>query len=413
MTLAVASTRDSDARLLRKRSGGYSHGAGRFLHANYDPLAMAASEGQREAASPLRARVCICVGAGGVGKTTIAAALAVALAARGRKVAVVTIDPAPRLAGALGVAALASEPARIELAALGDAGIAVEGELWALRLDPKRTLDELVTRLAPDPHTRAEILANPIYGELSSAVAGAQELSAVAKLYELRHERDFDVIVLDTPPAANAIDFLHAPRRLLGFLEGRALKVFLTPGGLAARLFGRSTGVAFAIFARISGIDLFADLSSFFRSLGGVIDGFGERTRAVAALLRDPGTTFVVVTTPESQPAREAVLLSQELAAKDMPRGRLVFNRVHSSGLGGRTASDVHAALAPHVGERLASRAAANLADFDVLATRDRATIADVRASIGEDGVCCVPHMDEDVRDLATLARVGELLLDP
>jgi anion-transporting ArsA/GET3 family ATPase len=367
--------------------------------------------GQREASSPLHARVCICVGSGGVGKTTIAAALAVALAARGRRVAVVTIDPAPRLAGALGLRELGGEPSRIDLSQLADAGIEADGELWALRLDPKRTLDDLVARLASDERARAEILANRIYRELSSAVAGAQELSAVAKLYELRHEHDFDVVVLDTPPAANAVDFLHAPRRLLGFLEGRALKVFLAPGGLAARLFGRSTGIAFAIFARISGIDLFADLSTFFRSLGGVIDAFRERTRAVAALLADGRTTFVVVTTPEPEPSRQAVLLARELESRRMRRGAIVFNRVHDLGLRGRPAADVRAALAPLTGERLAARAAANLADFDVLSTRDREMIARVRAQLGSDGMHCVPHLNEDVRDLATLARVGSALL--
>ena len=368
--------------------------------------------GEREVASVLRARVCICVGAGGVGKTTIAAALAVALAARGRRVAVVTIDPAPRLAGALGVRELASEPSPIDLSSLAGSGVDPRGKLWALRLDPKRTLDDLVARLAGDERARAEILANRIYRELSSALAGAQELSAVAKLYELHNEHEFDVVVLDTPPAANAVDFLNAPRRLLAFLEGRALKVFLAPGGLAARVFGRSTGIAFAIFARISGVDLFADLSTFFRSLGGVIDGFRERTRAVAALLADPGTTFVVVTTPETEPARQAVLLARELASKRMRRGAIVFNRVQEWGLQGRAPAEVRAALAPRVGARLAARAADNLADFDVLATRDRETIAEVGAQLGVDGVRCVQHFNEDVRDLATLARVGDGLLD-
>ena len=166
----------------------------------------------------------------------------------------------------------------------------MKGELWAMMLDPKRTFDEIVTQLEPDERAREEILANRIYRELSTAVAGSQELSAIAKLYELHHERDFDVIVLDTPPSRNALDFLDAPTRLLGFLEGRALKVFVAPGGLTARVFGRSTALVFAIFARVTGVDMLSDLSRFFRSVSGVIDGFGERTRSVAALLRDTGT---------------------------------------------------------------------------------------------------------------------------
>src|SRR6202049_3385331 len=219
-------------------------------------------------------RVCICVGAGGVGKTTTSAALAVGLAARGQKVAVVTIDPAVRLATALGRRELSSEPLRIDADLFAAQGIEMKGELWAMMLDPKRTFDAIVTRLAPEDRAREEILANPIYRELSTAVAGSQELSAIAKLYELRHERDFDVIVLDTPPSRNAMDFLDAPTRLLGFLEGRALKVFISPGGLTARLFGRSTALVFAIFARVTGVDMLSDLSRFFRSVSGVIDGF-------------------------------------------------------------------------------------------------------------------------------------------
>ena len=137
----------------------------------------------------------------------------------------------------------------------------MKGELWAMMLDPKGTFDEIVTRLEPDVSAREEILTNPIYRELSTAVAGSQELSAIAKLYELHHERDFDVIVLDTPPSRNALDFLDAPTRLLGFLEGRALKVFVSPGGLTARVFGRSTALVFAIFARVTGVDMLSDLS--------------------------------------------------------------------------------------------------------------------------------------------------------
>ena len=355
--------------------------------------------------------VCVCVGAGGVGKTTTSVALAVGLAARGQKVAVVTIDPAARLATALGRRELSSEPLRIDPDLFAAQGIEMKGELWAMMLDPKRTFDDIVTRLAPDRGAREEILSNPIYRELSSAVAGAQELSAIAKLYELRHEHDFDVIVLDTPPSRNAVDFLEAPTRLLGFLEGRALKVFLAPSGLAARLFGRSTGVVFAIFARVTGVDMLADLSSFFRALSGVIDGFGERTRGVAALLRDPSTTFMVVTSPEREPAREAVFLADRLAARSMSRGGVIVNRVHFEGLDGHSVEQVQALLAPALGERLATRAAANLADFDVLVQRDRDTIARLSRELDEAEPVLVPHLDGDIHDLGGLAFVAEHLL--
>src|ERR1019366_2391580 len=193
-------------------------------------------------------RVLVCVGAGGVGKTTTSAALALGLARAGQKVAVVTIDPARRLASALGLQELSGEPRRIAPEMFAEQGVEIEGELWAMMLDAKRTFDEIIVRLAPDRQAREEILANPIYRELSTAVSGSHELSAIAKLYELYEEHDFDVIVLDTPPSRNALDFLDAPNRLLGFLHGRALQVFLAPGGLTARLFGRGTALVFAIF---------------------------------------------------------------------------------------------------------------------------------------------------------------------
>jgi anion-transporting ArsA/GET3 family ATPase len=371
---------------------------------------------QRAAGPPLAKqlkdkRVVICLGAGGVGKTTTSAALALGLAARGQKVAVVTIDPAERLAGALGLSELSGEPHRIDPELLGAQGVTMKGELWAMMLDAKGTFDEIVTRLAPDERAREEILANPIYRELSTAVAGSQELSAISKLYELRHEREFDTIVLDTPPSRNALDFLEAPTRLLGFLEGRALKVFLAPGGLTARLFGRSTGLIFAIFARVTGVDMLGDLSLFFRSLTGVIDSFGERTRGVAALLRDPDTSFLIVTSPEPEPAREAVFLGDKLHAAGMSHDGTIVNRVHGDGLDGHSAEEVRALLAPELGDALAARVAHNLADFDILAQRDRATVKRLSRELNEPRPLLVPHLDQDVQDLAGLARVASYLL--
>jgi anion-transporting ArsA/GET3 family ATPase len=414
----------SDCSIEGTPSDRYSHAERRFLHGDYDRDVTAANSPptprSRRASQPeLRARlrekrILVCVGAGGVGKTTTSAALALGLALRGQKVAVVTIDPARRLASALGLTELPAEPHRIEPELFAEKGLAIEGELWAMMLDAKRTFDELIARLAPDERARAEILANPVYGELSTAVAGSHELSAIAKLYELHEEHDFDVIVLDTPPSRNALDFLDAPGRMLGFLEGRALQVFLGPSGLTARLFGRGTALVFAIFARVTGVDMLAELSRFFRSLSGVIDGFGERTRGVSRLLRDRQTSFLIVTSPEPEPAREARFLAERLAAKGMPLGELIVNRVRTDGLHGLSVQQVSGLLAPELGERLAARVAANLADFDVLVRRDRETIA--RLSQADDAgpplpePILVPQLDEDVQDLLGLARVAEHL---
>jgi anion-transporting ArsA/GET3 family ATPase len=356
--------------------------------------------------------VLVCVGAGGVGKTTTSAALALGLAQRGQKVAVVTIDPARRLASALGLAELPAAPQRIEPSLFAEQGVAIEGELWAMMLDAKHTFDELIGNLAPDERAREEILANPVYGELSTAIAGSHELSAIAKLYELHEEHDFDTIVLDTPPSRNALDFLDAPGRLLSFLEGRALQVFLGPSGLTARMFGRGTALVFAIFARVTGVDMLGELSRFFRSLTGVIDGFGERTRQVAALLRAPHTSFLLVTSPEAEPAQEAEFLLARLAEKQMAVGELIVNRVHTHGLHGHSEEEVSEQLAPTLGARLAARVAANLADFDVLVRRDQQTIARLSAVWRGHEPIVVAHLDEDVQDLLGLARIAEQLFD-
>jgi len=351
--------------------------------------------------------VCACVGAGGVGKTTVSAALGLGLAARGRKVVVVSIDPARRLAGALGLSELAGEPHRIEPSTLLEQGIELDGELWAMMLDVKGTFDALIERLAPSQRAREEILSNRIYRELSSAVAGSQEFTAVAKLYELHQSGEWDVIVLDTPPSRDALDFLDAPDRLTHFLEGRALKVLLTPGGVTRGLLGRGTGLMFAVFARVTGVNLIGELSGFFGSLSGVLDGFRERAGGVEQLLRDPATAFLIVTSPEHEPAREAAFLRTQLATSSMGFDGLIVNRFHDRGLDGHTPADVAQMFAEELGDTLAARVAGNLADFDVLARRDRRSVEELSKALDEPGPLLVPHLDGDVQDLDGLAVIA------
>src|SRR5919109_1456780 len=288
-------------------------------------------------------RIVVCAGAGGVGKTTTAAAIAVGMAERGLKVAVVTIDPAKRLADALGLEQLGNEPRRVDPARFG--GLQVRGELWALMLDSKRTFDALIERLAPDPATAQDVLSNRIYQQLSNSVAGSQEFTAIAKLYELDQDGDFDLLVLDTPPSPNALDFLDAPGRLTRFFQGRAIKMFLRPG----TLLGRGTGVVFGLLERLTGVDLLHDLSVFFRALGGMIDGFTERAARVGLLLSDPGTTFLIVTSPRHDPVEEAIFFHGKLRDADMPFGGLVVNRLHR-------VPDGDGALPPELSEELAHR---------------------------------------------------------
>jgi anion-transporting ArsA/GET3 family ATPase len=353
-------------------------------------------------------RVAICAGSGGVGKTTTSAAMAMGLAAEGARVCVVTIDPARRLADALGIEQLGSEPRRVDGARFEGHGITIEGELWAMMLDPKHTFDELIEQLAPDEKTRDEILANRIYRELSSAVAGSQEFTAVAKLYELDRSGRFDVIVLDTPPSRNALDFLDAPDRLTGFLEGRALRLFLAPSGLAARVVGRGTSVVFSVLRRVTGVDLMNDLSVFFSALSGVMDGFRERAAGVKALLSDPATTFLIVTSPEREPVEEAIFFRGKLREASMPFGGLVINRVHPLA-DGTVSDDVdQAALAAELGgdEALARKVAKTLREFRVLAHRDSESVARLVRELDEPDPILIPHLDGDVHDVDGLVAV-------
>ena len=355
-------------------------------------------------------RIVICGGSGGVGKTTTSAAIAMGAAAAGRKVAVVTIDPAKRLANSLGLEELGNEPALVDPDLFAPAGVEMEGELWAMMLDPKRTFDDLIDRLAPNEKARDDVLDNRIYQELSNAVAGSQEFTAMAKLYELDRDHDFDLIVLDTPPSRNALDFLDAPDRLTQFFEGRALQVFLRPTGLAARVMGRGTGMVFGVLKRVTGIDLLEDLAVFFRSLSGMIDGFKERAQAVNKLLADRGTVFLLITSPEREPVDEAIFFWRKLKAARMPFGGVVVNRVHHDLLGNAEVGDVSDELTAELGDKLAGRVADNFRDYHVLARRDAHNIERLGKQLRDDRLLLVPYLDEDVHDIEGLARLDRYL---
>jgi anion-transporting ArsA/GET3 family ATPase len=336
-------------------------------------------------------RIVVCAGSGGVGKTTTAAAIAMGMAERGLKVAVVTIDPAKRLADSLGLEELGNEPKLVDLP--------LDGELWALMLDSKRTFDALIERLAPDDATRDEILANRIYQQLSNAVAGTQEFTAIAKLYELDQNGDYDLLVLDTPPSRNALDFLDAPGRLSGFFQGRAIKMFLRPTGLL----GRGTGIVFGLMERLTGVDLLHDLSVFFRALGGMIDGFTERARRVGALLEDPGTTFLIITAPRHDPAEEAIFFHRKLATASMPFGGLVVNRLH-------TAPGPNGSLPDGIDSNLAARVVTSAHEIEALAEREAATVERLQTQLGDPPMILVPELDGDVHDVEGLARMRAYL---
>jgi anion-transporting ArsA/GET3 family ATPase len=357
-------------------------------------------------------KVCICAGSGGVGKTTTSAAIAAGMASRGKKVAVLTIDPAKRLADSLGLPELGNVERRVDTTALENGGGEGGGELWAMMLDAKATFDEVIAKHAPDEETRDRILENRIYKQLSNALAGSQEYMAMERLFELHQEDRYDLLVLDTPPTRNALDFLDAPRRLTQFIEGRSLQVFMRPTGLGMRLFGRGTSMMFSILRRLTGVDLLEDISEFFQAFSGMVGGFQERAKRVNELLADRHTAFLVVCGPQGEPIEEAVYFHRKLVEAKLPFEGVVVNKVHFE-IEYEVApdEDVVGELIEALGdEDLATRAAASLADHRALARRDRRNIERLRAELRARPVIQVPYLDEDVHDLPGLMEINRYL---
>ena len=358
-------------------------------------------------------RICICAGSGGVGKTTTSAAIAAGMAARGKRVAVLTIDPAKRLADSLGLPELGNTERRVDPALFTKAGVDVgEGELWAMMLDAKQTFDDVVKEHAPDAETRDRILTNRIYQQLSAALAGSQEYMAMEKLFEIDAENRYDLLVLDTPPARNALDFLDAPKRLTQFIEGRALQVFLKPTGFGMKLFGRGTSLVFSVLRRITGVDLLEDLAEFFQAFSGMVGGFRERARRVNELLGDSQTAFLVVCGPQDEPMSEAVQFRRKLQEAKMPFGGAIVNKIHFEGKLAGNRAELERSLAENLAgdEALAAKIVANFEDFATLSARDRRNVKQLVAEVGSDAVIEVPYLDSDVHDLAGLMEINRYL---
>lgn len=298
-------------------------------------------------------RIIVCCGSGGVGKTTTAAALGVRAAERGRRVVVLTIDPARRLAQSMGIASLDNIPRRVEGLSAGDAGdtgdtgaageaggtggtgAGASGELHAMMLDMKRTFDEIVEAHA-DPERARAILANPFYQSLSAGFAGTQEYMAMEKLGQLRARDEWDLIIVDTPPSRSALDFLDAPKRLGSFLDGKFIRVLMAPakvGGRAGMKFlNAGMSVMTGTLSKLVGGQLLRDVQTFVAAMDTMFGGFRTRADATYRLLQAPGTAFLVVAAPEQDALREAAYFVERLAAEKMPLAGLVLNRVHGSG---------------------------------------------------------------------------------
>ena len=273
-------------------------------------------------------RIVVCCGSGGVGKTTTAAALGLRAAERGRRVVVLTIDPARRLAQSMGIDSLDNTPRRVK-------GVDGDGELHAMMLDMKRTFDEIVEAHA-DRERAAAILNNPFYQSLSAGFAGTQEYMAMEKLGQLRAQHDWDLIVVDTPPSRSALDFLDAPKRLGSFLDGRLIRLLTAPAKLGGRAGMKFLNVGMSMMTgtlgKLLGGQLLKDVQTFVAAMDTTFGGFRTRADATYKLLQAPGTAFLVVAAPERDALREAAYFVERLAAEEMPLAGLVLNRVHGSG---------------------------------------------------------------------------------
>ncbi|MEL6342271.1 MAG: ArsA-related P-loop ATPase [Myxococcota bacterium] len=361
----------------------------------------------------------ICVGSGGVGKTSMAAAIGVDAARRGRRVLVLTIDPARRLANSLGLQRFGNTETPINLAGLDDAG----GELWAMMLDPQRTFDELIRRVARDPEHQKAILENHVYQNITDTIVGNQEYMATEKLYDVVTSGRYDLVVLDTPPVKNALDFLESPGRMSRFVDKRIMKWFLTPydeGRVFGRLLMGTSAVLFRLLSYIFGREFLTDLSEFFLQFRDLYEGFQQRHLAVLDMFHASTTTFLVVTAPNRPAMDVARFFVEELKGRKMPSAGVVVNQCHETlgealdpdALIGDRARALADGLAPHTAGALMARLGAAHRRLLELSRQENALIDELQTIIpASQDLWRVPRLPGEVHDLRALAEVGEHLL--
>jgi len=385
----------------------------------------AASAGRARTLEQLLAakEIVVCCGSGGVGKTTTAAAAAAMSAVSlGAKTLVLTVDPARRLADALGLGELGNVERQIPAEAFKEAGVEPRGQLWAAMLDTKQSWDELVLRHAPDKATADRILTNALYQNVSGRFVQSHEYIAMERLYEVHSAGRYDLIVVDTPPTRSAVDFLHAPDRMADFFASRLLR-WLTVSA-RSRWLAAASRPFYQVADRLLGSQFLEDIAEFFLLFQSMYDGFSERAEAVKRLLHDRRTTFVVVATLEPAPLREAESFLRALRDQQFHPGALVLNKVLPDYLrdpavaaaAERLAADapkLAAALGGDVGSppavtRVLREVAESFRNFSVVAKRE----AEQRAELGStpDVVVNVPYFDEDITDLAGLLKLGRAI---
>src|SRR6266851_3322682 len=355
-------------------------------------------------------RLVVCLGPGGVGKTTVSAAFAVDAAAHGRAVDVMTVDPAPRLLDALGLDADSAEPVDVSLGSMLDPrrSKSHHAKLRALRLDPKRTFDAIIARYAPSNAARDVILENRIYRNLSDALAGVADYMAMEKLLDLASNPAIDMVVLDTPPAAEVLDFLDAPRRLLELLNSRAISLLGASGGIfrrRLRVVDIAARAVLAAFDRITGLNLLRDVQSFVGSFDGMYEGFASRAAAAQEKLRAEDTAIVIVTTAEASRIAQAREFIEALERTDLRVAALIVNRVMAK------LPDSSEISSEKIPAPLKKKLKRNLADYGALKTREETSLRALRDSLPKGAVMMVvPDLGREPLTIADLAEVGRSL---
>ena len=367
-------------------------------------------------------KVICCVGSGGVGKTTTAAAIALREAMDGKKALVLTIDPARRLANSLGLRELGNQETRIDAQMFAQAGLTPRGEMWAMMLDLKHTWDELVKRQARTPQQAQAILDNKLYQTLSTAMAGSLEYMAMEKVFEVHESRRFDVVILDTPPTANALDFLHAAARILDVLDNNAMKLVLGPmlkaGKFGLKLLSAPSGLVLRTLARFTGSDFLRDLTGFMMAFEGMYEGFKERATHVKALLTSGESAFVLVTSANPLTIQEALFFHKALADDAIRTAAVIVNRVQRDPRrhgGPDTLPALQEALQmaqiKDAGEPpLSARLCQTLTDQATLADLDRREVERLSGTLRGVPLYSVPRLRKDVHDLAGLWQIDGYL---
>jgi anion-transporting ArsA/GET3 family ATPase len=370
--------------------------------------------------------IVIACGSGGVGKTTTAAAMAAMAAVRHRgKVLVLTVDPARRLASALGIGGFGNEEKKVGEEAFRAAGVKPRGELWAAMLDTKQSWDDLVRRHAPDAATRERILSNPLYQNISGKFVQSHDYIAMERLYEIHTSGDYDLIVVDTPPTRNAVDFIEAPRRMADFFSSRLLRLLIAP--YRSRMVNLASRPFYQVADRVLGSQFLEDIAEFFILFQTMYAGFVERAGAVERLLRDKRTTFVVVSTLEPAPVSEAEFFIQVLTAKRFNLGALILNKVLPGYLLDEEADELAARLGDEAAElarieglaaaletdeeqltRVLGEVAANFRNFATVARREAGMRRDLQ--IRPQVVATAPELEDDIHDVSGLLGLGELI---